>query len=262
MKIVYGKRDEAENCTTARTRHYRFMLLAVCVLLCGLPGYGKAHAQSDWTQKVFFENSISPRSYFYSDARVSSPSTLELVGKLLPVDTTNFVSGPNSLKLHWQSASSGGWDASVLLPNWPNRFIDYSGDTLYVWLYSATALRASEMPKIGFRDTSNGFTERLPLGNFAHDLPAGKWTRVAIPLARFASISVHPFQTRHLNTILLLQGAADGAEHTLLMDDIRVEDSRAQNHLAPAAPTDLVAKGFERHVQLSWKPVARNSVAQ
>ena len=134
------------------------------------------------------------------------------MGKLLPVDTTKFVSGPNSLKLHWQSAPNGGWDASVLLPNWPNRFIDYRGDTLYVWLYSANSIaRRSEMPKIGFRDTTNGFTQLLPLGDFAHDLPPGKWTRVAIPLARFTSTSVHPFQARHVNTILLLQAAADDA---------------------------------------------------
>jgi len=262
MKIARSKSSEAEKRSAAWERNHRLMYAAVCALLCGLSGSGTALAQTDWTQKVFFENSISPRAYFYSDARVSAPSTLELVGKLLPVDTTNFVSGPNSLKLHWQSAPGGGWDASVLLPNWPNRFIDYSGDTLYVWLYSATALRASEMPKIGFRDTTNGFTERLPLGEFARDLPASKWTRVAIPLVRFASISVRPFQTRHLNTILLLQGGADGTPHTLLIDDIRIEDARAQNHSAPAAPMDLVAKGFERHVQLSWKPVPGNSVAQ
>src|ERR1700722_11354752 len=94
MEMVRITGDTAGKSGAARvgSRHSSFVLL--CALVCGLCGSGKSLAQADWTQKVFFENSISPRAYFYSDARVSAPSTLELVGKLLPVDTSNFVSGP------------------------------------------------------------------------------------------------------------------------------------------------------------------------
>ena len=70
--------------------------------------------------------------------QVSAPSSLELMDKKLPVDTSSFVSAPNSLRLAWQSAPNGAWDVEIRLPNWPNRFIDFTGDTLYLWLYSAS----------------------------------------------------------------------------------------------------------------------------
>ncbi len=81
-------------------------------------------------------------------------------------------------------------------------------------------------------------------------------------MARFKSASIHPFQPARMNAIVLLQGAADGSRHTLLLDDIRVENAAAQGATAPRAPSDLQAKGYERHVQLTWKPVADEHIAQ
>ena len=179
-----------------------------------------AQSQRDWPQRVFFDNSISPRSYFYSAGNVSAPSKLEIVDKKLPVETSNFVSGPNSLRLSWLSAPNGGWDAEVRLPTWANRAIDYKGDTLYLWLYSATPLPARALPKIGLRDSTNSFTELLPLGSFAHDLAASTWQRVTIPLARFPSASVRAFEPRPLNDILL--GEAEIAPHRLVIYEVRI----------------------------------------
>ena len=232
-----------------------------CLLALSIVGCAAAKAQWQWQQQEIFQNSITPRTYFYSDGVVYAPSTIELVNKKLPVETSTFVSAPNSLKLAWQSMPGGGWDVEVHLDSWPNRYLNFTGDTLYLWLYSAAALPAGDMPIISLRDSSNGFSGKLKLGEFAHDLPAARWTRVGIPLKRFGSQSVHAFQPEKTNAVVFIQDATDGAAHTLLLDDLRIEDAAAQKAAAPPAPKGLQAKGWERHVELTWEPVADEHVA-
>ncbi len=238
--------------------HLSFTIAALCVFG---GSFVAGHAQSKWQQQEIFGNSISPRSYFYSDGVVSAPSTLALIDRKLPVNTSTFVSAPNSLKLAWQSVEGGGWDVEITLPAWPNRYIDYRGDTLYLWLYSASAMRGADLPLICLRDAANGFTEKLKLGDFEHDLPAEKWTRVAIPMRRFGSVSVHAFQPDKTNAVVLIQGATDGQPHALLLDDIRIENASEQKASAPPTPKNLRATGYERHVELSWDPVVNDHLA-
>ena len=235
------------------------VLVGVC-LFFGAPA--SSAAQADWSQRVFFENSLSADSFFYSLGNISAPSTLELVDKKLPLDFAHFISGPNSLKLHWRSMPAGGWDVELRLETWPNRTIAFDGDSLYLWLYSAAPLSAADLPEIALSDTTNSFTGRLLLADFTPDLPADKWTRVRIPLARFHSSSVHTFDSHRLNAIIVSQGPPDGAGHTLLIDDIRIENVADQASHAPATPDGLHARGFERHVELTWAPVEDPSVAQ
>src|SRR4051794_11138892 len=78
-------------------------------------------ADTSYFQRTFFDNSITPDSYFYSAGVASAPSSLELVGKRLPVEATYFVTPPNALRLHWTSRSGGGWEAEVHLYRWRNR---------------------------------------------------------------------------------------------------------------------------------------------
>jgi exo beta-1,2-glucooligosaccharide sophorohydrolase (non-reducing end) len=231
---------------------------ALYILCCA----GLASGQSQWQQREIFNNSISPRSYFYSEGVVSAPSKLELVEKKLPVETSIFVSAPNSLRLSWQSKPGGGWDIEIRLPAWPNRYIDFRGNTLYLWLYTPTVLADTDLPMICLRDAANGFTAKLKLGEFAHHLEASKWTRVAIPMARFGSSSVHAFQPDKTNAIVLMQDAVDGRPHTLLVDEISIENASAQDAIVPPAPKNLRATGYERHVALTWDTVADEHIAE
>ena len=56
------------------------------------------------------------------------------------------------------------------------------------------------------------------------------------------------------------QGKSDGTRHTLVIDEIRVDDQHATN-ANPAgqkplpAPQNLQAKGYDRHIELIWDPV-------
>jgi hypothetical protein len=220
-----------------------------------------AHADQNYSQQVFFENSLSPNSYYYSSGTQSAPSALKLIDGKLPVETAEYVSGPNALELQWKSSEGGGWDAEIDLYAWRNRIVDFPGSSLMLWLYAKETLRANDMPRIALRDAGGNFTSQLSLGRFSTDVPAAKWTRISVPLAAFKTASLQPFHPRNLGAIILAQGGADDSRHTVYIDDVRIEDPSKDDHI-PAAPHLLEAKGYERHVDLRWEAAPDPSVAQ
>jgi hypothetical protein len=222
----------------------------------------RARADHNYSDQVFFENSLSPENYFYSRGKVSPPSTLVLDGGKLPVESDTFISGPNALKLQWESAPNGGWSAEVKLYEWRNRKRLFPGTKLFLWLYAAPGLRAADLPRLALRDAEGNFTEPLELSAYAHDLKPGSWTRVGLPLASFQTASVNTFQPHRVSALIFVQGKADAAQHTLLLDDIRIEKDAPSNQAAPRAPTHVQAKGYERHIDITWSPVEDQALAQ
>jgi exo beta-1,2-glucooligosaccharide sophorohydrolase (non-reducing end) len=246
-------------CKNERTRGIRTAGILFAVVCVSLP----VLADRNYSQQVFFENGVSATgSYFYSAGKPSAPSRLELVSGRLPLDTSHFVSGPNSLRLQWQSMPGGSWSVEVSLPTWPNRFINFPGKNLYVWLYANADTQSGALPKFALRDRSGGFTHPMALSAFSGNLAHGKWVRVRIPFARLQSASLHKFQSAQTSGIVFLQGDSDAAPHTLLIDDIRIEDDAPINGKLPAAPIHLRATGYERHVDLSWDAPDDGNVAQ
>src|SRR3984885_11313882 len=219
----------------------------------------------------FFDNSLMPDAYFYSSGKPSAPSTLELVHGHLPVSAKIFVTPPNALQLSWQSAVNGGWDAEIRVVNFRNRRSQFAGDTLYFWCYSQQGVAAADLPLVRLEDVGRNFSGPLPLGDFAGDLPATRWVQVNVPLSRFVTASIHDFSAHNLRIIVFSQNAADGAKHTLVVDEIRIDSAGAAttslppasasendaNRLEPRstlpAPRNLSATSYERHVALHWQ---------
>src|ERR1700722_9901567 len=225
---------------------------------------------TQYYEHSFFDNSPMPGAYFYSSGKPSAPSTLELVHGHLPVNAKIFVTPPNALQIAWQSVPNGGWDAEIRVVNFRNRRIHFQGDTLYFWYYSQQAIAATDLPLVRLEDVGRNFSGPLPLGEFAGDLPAGRWLQVKIPLSRFVTASIHDFSAQNLRIIVFSQNAADGAKHTLLIDEIRIDFAEAatsfplaaapgnaaeQSKASSALPTpgNLSAKGYERHISLHWQ---------
>ncbi len=221
-----------------------------------------ARADQNYSQQVFFDNSLSPASYFYSSGRASAPSTLRLIDGKIPVETSTFISGPNALELRWVSAPAGGWSAEVNLYKWRNRTLEFPGANLWLWIYAPGAMRAKDLPRLAMRDTEGDFSSPLAIGAYTRDLPAGRWLRVRIPLADFKTASVHALEAHRLSTLVFVQGVADNVSHTLFLDDIRIEDDPAAHETAPPSPRDVAAKGYERHIDITWEPVHDPNLAQ
>lgn len=238
---------------------------AVGALVTILAGVGLAPsgwADQNYSQQVFFENSLSPGSYFYSSGRASAPSSLHLIDGRIPIETETFVSGPNALSLQWASSPSGGWSAELNLYEWRNRTVEFPGANLWLWLNAPSGLRAKDLPNLALRDQARNFTWPLPIGTFTTDLVPGRWTRVRIPLSSFRTASVHPFDPHRLDTLVFVQGAGDGSPHTLDIDDVRIEDDPSPREAAPPTPQEVKATGYERHIDIRWDPVADPQLAQ
>ncbi|HEV2205842.1 MAG TPA: glucoamylase family protein, partial [Candidatus Acidoferrales bacterium] len=139
-----------------------------------------------------------------------------------------------------------------------NREILFDGDSLFLWCYSAAPIAAQDMPEVRLLDTSRNFSVPVRLGDFSGAIQARRWTRVRIPLSRFATGSVDRFDPHRLQEIVFSQAAADRIEHTLLIDEIRIDNSGLATDQAGSglgAPRDLKAVGYERQVDLSWDTV-------
>src|SRR5258707_4904403 len=66
-------------------------------------------------------------------------------------------------------------------------------------------------------------------------------------MAPLRTASVYAFDPAHLQSVIFHQGRADDAEHTLIVDQVRVDDERAPGS-PPDTPTQVTAQGYDRHV--------------
>jgi exo beta-1,2-glucooligosaccharide sophorohydrolase (non-reducing end) len=217
--------------------------------------------QTAYYRHAVFDNSLQPDYYWNSTAQATAPSTLEQQNRRLPVDTTRFLSPPNALRLRWRSQPGGAWDAEIHLVNFRNRFPELVGHTLYFWVYAPQPIAAAYLPDVVLSDARSGlqvatfpgsFTAPEPLGRYTGDLPAGRWVQVRIPMAALRSASVYNFAPERLQSVVFHQGRADGVEHTLIVDQVHVDDDLTAAPAPPGAPLRVTAQGYERHVVVQW----------
>src|ERR1019366_5344363 len=238
-----------------RNRH----LLIVSLLFCLFPSL--AHASSDYYRHIIFDNSLTWDDYFYSTGQASGQSFLEQKDDHLPVETRIFLTPPNAIRLAWQSAPGGGWLAQIKTVDFRNRFPELSGHDLYFWIFAPQPISAVDLPKIVLSNAREGlqvaefpasFSEPLDLGKYTGDVPAGRWVQVRIPLSDCRTASIYPFKPEYTQSITFHQGRADGLRHTLIVDEIRVDDDPPAATTLPP-PSNVRAVGYDRHVEIEWE---------
>src|SRR6202451_4466204 len=214
-------------------------------------------ADTAYYRRVFFDNSLTPDSYFYSAGKAAAPSLRTLLDSKLPVETRIFFTPPNALRLEWTSQPGGGWVAQIGVLKFRNREIKFDGDVLSFWCFAPRPIGSAGLPLVRIEDISENFSGPLPLAKFSGALPAGRWVQVKIPLRDFATASIRPLHANHLGKLIFSQSFADDAPHILIIDQITIEDSRhgAAKSALPA-PQQVTATGYERHIDIAWKPVA------
>jgi hypothetical protein len=244
---------------------YRFAL-AIALLLLASP----ACFASDYYRHVVFDNSLTSDSYFYSRAQASGGSFVEQQSGHLPVETGTFLTPPNAIRVQWQSAPEGGWLAEVETIDFRNRLPELLGHNLYLWVYSPQPIAAPDMPRMVVSNATEGlqvaefpgsFSEPLELGKYTGDVPGGRWVQVRIPLSDFRTASIYPFKPEYLRSITFHQGRADNQRHTLIVDEIRIDDDLAASPVLPA-PTNVRATGYDRHVEVEWDAVETPALAR
>src|ERR1700676_263321 len=101
-----------------RSIHAPGILLRLCLGLGCLNA--AAWGNTEYYRHVFFDNSLTPDSYFYSGGTANGSSSLALKDRRLPVETKTFLTPPNALRLQWQSQVGGGGEAEVRVNGFRN----------------------------------------------------------------------------------------------------------------------------------------------
>lgn len=201
-----------------------------------------------------FDNSLPSGSLYGSSTSFVAPSHLGAVDGKVPVEESFVISPPNALKLQWQSASGGDWHVNLeVRPGYAKE--KWHGDSLFFWCYSETELTRESSPRIALRDSEGiGSPSILLIGDLPK-IPAKKWIRVQLHFNSFVSpvktTDDRAFQPGKLNHIVIFQGLDDNQPHTLYIDEITVENASTDSAI-PAVPMRLSAKGYDRHVELTW----------
>jgi len=229
-----------------------------------------ARAGSDYYRHILFDNSLTSDSYFYSRGQASGKSFIETQNGRLPVDTSTFLTPPNAIRIQWQSAPEGGWNAEIAVADLRNRQPGLEGKSLYFWIYAPQAIAAADLPRLVLSNSSEGlqepefpasFTEPMDLGKYTGNVLGGRWIQVRIPLADCRTASIYPFNPEFLHSITFHQGRADDARHTLIVDEIRVGDDAPVQATLPA-PSHLRTTGYDRHVEVEWDAVESPALAR
>jgi hypothetical protein len=225
-----------------------------------------AATSTDYYNHVVFDNSLTSDYYYYSSGRAVYPSTVDLLSGALPVEKKNFFTPPNALRLQWRSVAGGAWESEIRIVSMRNRPTDFDGDTLYLWCYSPQAFSADDLPFLQLEDEQHDFTAPLKLHSATDEIPAKHWFQIRMPLSEFQTASIHPFHPSQLHSLHFSQSEPDNAEHILIIDEIKIDDKSMSSPVSteirsvPRAPHNVQAKGYDRHIDISWDPVSANDL--
>lgn len=227
-------------------------------------------APADYYRHVIFDNSINKDAYYFSHAQSNGQSFIEQQDGRLPVETTNFRTPPNAIRIQWQSAPNSSWTAGISELDFRNRRPGLDGRNLCLWIYALQPISAHDMPRLVLSTSSEGlqvaefpasFSAPIELGKYTGDVLAQKWVEVRIPLSDLHSASIYPFHPEYLQSLTFHQGADDNVRHTLIVDEIRIADEPSTAS-ALGAPTNLRATGYDRHIELEWDASERADLAR
>ena len=205
---------------------------------------------------LYFQDSPDPDYYDYSWMVLTPPSELERKVepelRKFPVESViPAQQGVNSLRLKWRSVSGGDWLAIAAGESWTAKDISDT-DTLVFWVQSQEGISSADLPFVFFEDTNNKKSVFISVPDWSGDLAAGVWTRITIPMELFLA-SGDGVDYTIIKTIGFAQDTADNTEHTLLIDNMRV--NKGDGSAPPvSAPQGVSATGYEYHLEISWDP--------
>ena len=209
-------------------------------------------AQSDYDNHVFFANSLTDDSYYYSHGVFTLPSKISVLNTKLPVESLIFYNPPNSIRLDWISGKRGNWQATIKIDKWRNRDINFQGDTLSFWCFTEELIEKDELPKVSIEDWRGEVSIPVNLKEMTDILPTDNWTHLKIPLSLFnrpkKSIN-HQFKIKNIH---FSQASEEGIRHILFLDEIKIYNGNSRDKDAPESPTGVSAEAFDHHIDLTW----------
>ena len=227
--------------------------LLPCIILCM-----NMKAQEPLHEKIFFANSLMKKNHFYSETTYTSPSWMKNESQKLPVTSTVFFTPGNALELNYTSADKGRWEAKIFYRQARGVDFFHPGTHLCFRLYiQSSKTAAADLPQVAIGNRKTGELSYLSIQNFIKNIHHKKWLSIEIPLKEFEATDSGKWQ--HLDVVAFRQASNDGKEHQLFVDQVELASPERQSRTL-SAPVLKVAKGYERHVDISWNKVDDPSI--
>ena len=226
-----------------------YLLISV---LC-IPFFG-IKAQEVPYVKTFFENSMMPNSYYNSTASYTGKSWIKHVQTKLPVSETYSFTPKNALELQYISSDEGNWSATIQYDK--IRGIDFFQPATHLsfWMYLKDVDDVNLLPKVTVLFDEASVSQTLELHQFV-TFEKDKWQQVVIPLSDFSN----DVTVENSNGIQFSQGKNTITTQTLFIDQIElITLSKASK--VTQTPEIINSKGFERHIDVKWKPLTDANV--
>lgn len=227
------------------------------VLLFCSAGLQAVESLYDYT---FFANSLMKGNYFYSKVAYTSPSWVKHAAYHLPVNDGVCFTPGNALELTYISAEGGDWYSEIQYS--PVRGNDFfrAPANLSLQIRLKGDINAAALPTVAIRYADSTYTKQLALADYLKETKAGAWHAVSIPLKDFGVERVNDANIKKLAAVAFRPGAADGKTHTLYVDDVELLPALLPVATALKAPLLKGAKGYERHVDITWTPQAEGEI--
>lgn len=227
-------------------------LYQVLALLAAIQVYG---SEPDYDQ-LFFDNSLMPESWHYSRVEYQAPSFLLNIQGRLPVeDSLHFTPG-NCLELKYVSAPEGSWKVQLDHPMWRGKDHIKQGNALVFRMLVPGETPVDALPRIGLM-LEDSTSAELTIGKYLPEIEQDQWMEVKIPLKDFAGAAGGKFSYSHskeIVSVLFMQSNGDNQEHLIYIDQVEFYPAKPAGK-GTVVPEIAEVKGYERHVDISWKPV-------
>lgn len=201
--------------------------------------------------KVLFENSLMDNSYYYTKTMYRGNSWIKNIQGKLPVSKDVFFTPGNALEINYTSSANGHWSASIQYHQL--RGIDNfkDADQLSFWLYMAPNTGKETLPFINLMLSRNQESDKVNLMNYVQSTKTESWIQVRIPLADFTKNTV--ITSQQIAGIQFSQGESSGLSGKLFIDQVEIIPAASITMIIDHAPQLLSAKGYEQHVDITWK---------
>jgi exo beta-1,2-glucooligosaccharide sophorohydrolase (non-reducing end) len=224
-------------------------------------------APSFYDRHVIFDNGAASGGFPSSHGSAVAPSSLELVGQSIPIETGHFVSPPNALRLRWKSRPGGDWRATIEITRRYARPFRFEGEALTFRVFSDSEITAANSPRLHLGNADNRGTPAVTLVSGGERIAAGKWVEVRLPFDRILDRPVKStgddlYDRRKTVSVTFMQGLDDDEPHTLFVDDIRIRDLEPGDTTPPPAPRSVEARGYERHIDVTWAASAADDLLE
>ncbi len=186
-----------------------------------------AFAQEDNAEYFFFD---SPDAEAYDTGlgfaeEGSSLTTTCLSGteycEKMPITADQKVVGNNAISVTYTSVEDGDWKAIIIQAGW--RAINFDQkETVSFSLFAEEGVAKNLLPALYFEIEGSDDSQRVALGDYVDDLPAATWVEVNIAIDDLKNTAGNENVIwSNVKGFCLAQNTADGAEHTILVDNIR-----------------------------------------